>query len=183
MNVTETKISGLVVTESSAHEDHRGSFLRCFCSPSLKDILLDRHVLQINHSRTESVGAVRGVHFQLPPFSEMKLVRCLKGMVWDVAVDLRQNSPTFLTWHAEVLSPSNNKMMVIPEGFAHGFQVLEPSSELLYLHTAIYSAQAESGVRFDDPRVKIDLPLAIADLSKRDQHHLLLDEKYQGIAL
>jgi len=183
MIVTETRIRGLVIAESIAHSDHRGTFLRCFCLSSLKHVLLDRQVMQINQSRTDAVGAVRGLHFQLPPFAEMKLVRCLRGKVWDVAVDLRQDSPTFLKWHAEVLSPSNNRMMVIPEGFAHGFQVLEPLSELLYLHTAVYSAKHEGGLRYDDPRVNIEWPIQIEDLSQRDRNHPLLDKGYVGIPI
>ena len=182
MKHTATDIPGLFVAESTAVADHRGAFLRCFCLPSLKDVVSDRQILQINHSRTEAVGAVRGLHFQYPPFAEMKLVRCIRGRVWDVALDLRRDSATFLHWHAEELSPKNNRMMLIPEGFAHGFQVLEPASELLYLHTAIYHADSEGGIRFDDPRVAIDWPLPAVDLSQRDQNHPLLTANFEGLA-
>jgi dTDP-4-dehydrorhamnose 3,5-epimerase len=110
-------------------------------------------------------------------------VRCLKGRVWDVAIDLRANSPTFLQWHAEELTPANTRMMVVPEGFAHGFQVLEPDSELLYLHTAFYTPSAEGGLRHDDPSLGITWPLAVADLSARDANHPSIGQDFQGIVL
>lgn len=182
MQLTATKIEDLMVADSTAIVDHRGAFLRCFCLPALQEALADRQILQINHSRTETAGALRGLHFQRPPFAEMKLVRCIRGRVWDVALDLRRGSATFLHWHAEELSPTNNRMMIIPEGFAHGFQVLEPASELLYLHTAIYHAASEGGVRFDDPRAEIDWPLPVVDLSRRDQNHPFLPANFEGLA-
>ena len=111
----------------------------------------------------------------------MKLVRCLRGRVWDVALDLRQGSPTFLRWHGEELSEKNSRMMVIPEGCAHGFQVLEPDSELLYLHTAPYMRAAEGGVRYDDTAIGITWPLTITDISERDRAHPLVEPAFKGI--
>ena len=113
----------------------------------------------------------------------MKMVRCLKGRVWDVAVDLRAGSGTFLQWHAEELSEENARMVIIPEGCAHGFQVMEPDSELLYLHTAFYSSDAESGVAYNDPRLNISWPLVVTDLSKRDQLHPFIYPNFQGLEL
>lgn len=113
----------------------------------------------------------------------MKLIRCLWGRVFDVAVDLRQNSPTFLQWHAEELSGVNQRMIVIPEGFAHGFQVLEPDSELLYLHTAKYQKNSEGAVRYDDPLIGIHWPLPVTDLSERDQNHAFMSPSYSGVPL
>jgi dTDP-4-dehydrorhamnose 3,5-epimerase len=113
----------------------------------------------------------------------MKLVRCLKGRVWDVSVDLRHNSPTFLHWHAEELTPINCRMLVIPEGFAHGFQVLEPESELLYLHTAFYTPGSESGLHYNDPLLAINWPLLVTDLSPRDAMHPFIKSDFSGIAL
>lgn len=139
--------------------------------------------MQINHSRTSTIGAVRGLHYQRPPNAEMKLVRCLKGRVWDVAVDIRSNSPTFLRWHAEELTPNNARMIVIPEGFAHGFQVLEPESELLYLHTAFYTAASEGGLRHDDPLLAIHWPLVVTDLSLRDITHPIINSSFDGIVI
>jgi dTDP-4-dehydrorhamnose 3,5-epimerase len=176
-----TPIAGLSVVETTPHTDARGSFARLFCAQELAELLGQRQIVQINHSRTTTVGSVRGMHFQHPPHAEMKLVRCLKGRVWDVAVDLRQHSPTFLHWHGQELTPTNTYMMIIPEGFAHGFQVLEAESELLYLHTAFYTPEAEGGLRYDDPRLAITWPLPVADLSRRDQSHPLINSEFQGI--
>lgn len=183
LKIRLASLAGLVIAESTPHSDERGAFARLFCDKELSEVLGSRKIVQVNHSRTSRVGAVRGLHFQLPPSAEMKLVRCLKGRVWDVAVDLRRHSPTFLHWYGEELTPANARMMVIPEGFAHGFQVLEADSELLYLHTACYTPAVEGGLRYDDPRLGITWPLAVTDLSARDANHPLIDVNFQGIAL
>lgn len=183
VNTQPTSISGLVVVETPPLIDRRGAFTRLYCEHELASLIGTRRIVQINHSRTATIGAVRGLHYQHLPHAEMKLVRCLKGRVWDVAVDLRHNSPTFLGWHAEELTPTNARMFVIPEGFAHGFQVLEPESELLYLHTAFYTPGAEGGLRHDDPRLAIHWPLAVTDLSARDAAHPLINSDFSGIAL
>lgn len=181
MNITPTPITGAVVATQLSFQDNRGAFGRLFCEKGLAECLGNRHIVQINHSRTTAVGAVRGMHFQFAPHAEMKMVRCLKGRVWDVVLDLRANSPTFLQWHAEVLSPETAKMLIIPEGCAHGFQVLEADSELLYLHTAFYEPTSEGAVRYDDPRVNITWPLPITDLSQRDLSHPLLLNDFAGL--
>jgi dTDP-4-dehydrorhamnose 3,5-epimerase len=139
--------------------------------------------MQINYSQTETVGTIRGLHYQIPPYAEMKLVRCLRGRVWDVAVDLREGSPTFLHWHAEELSRKNTRMLVIPEGCAHGFQVLEKGSEMLYLHTSLFEKSAESAVRYDDPALSIPWPLAVTDISERDRNHPIINKLFTGIKL
>ena len=179
----ETAIAGVMVAQTSRMSDYRGAFSRLFCEQELQPVLADRHIVQINHSCTARVGALRGMHFQYAPNAEMKMVRCLKGRVWDVAVDLRKNSPTFLDWHAVELSAENAEMMMIPEGCAHGFQVLEANSELLYLHTAAYVPTSEGGVRYDDPRLAIEWPLAITEISERDKAHPLLNADYCGVEL
>jgi dTDP-4-dehydrorhamnose 3,5-epimerase len=181
MKVRATAIAGVMVVDTERQNDHRGSFARLFCKEALRAVLGAREIVQINHSRTRSAGAVRGLHFQRPPCAEMKLVRCLKGKVWDVALDLRAESATLLKWHAEELSAENGRLLVIPEGCAHGFQVLSPESELLYLHTAFYTPSAEGGVRPDDPRLGIPWPLPIQDLSARDRSHALLADPYVGL--
>jgi len=183
VKVRQTPLSGVVVIETAVIADHRGAFTRLFCDRELSSLLGARRIVQINHSVTRVPGAVRGMHFQNPPHAEMKFVRCLRGRVWDVAIDLRRGSPTFLQWHAEELSPDGSSMMVIPEGCAHGFQVLEPESELLYLHTAHYEKSAEAGVRYNDPRVDIVWPLDAIQLSDRDKNHPRLDESFSGISL
>ena len=183
MNVRPTPLQGVVVVETTPIVDPRGAFARLFCERELAAVIGNRHIVQINHSRTRTVGAVRGLHFQHPPHAEMKLVRCLKGRVWDVAVDLRAGSPTFRQWHAEELTPDNALMLVIPEGCAHGFQVLEAESELLYLHTAPYTPAAEGGISPTDPLIAINWPLVITELSERDTTHPDLEKAFQGISI
>ncbi len=183
LTIRDTAISGVQIVETDLVRDERGSFARLFCFDELKSVVGDRQIVQINRSQTSRVGAVRGMHYQRPPCAEMKLIRCLRGCVCDVVVDLRADSPTFLKWHAEELSAENMRMFVVPEGCAHGFQVLEPDSELLYLHTSFYQPDFESGVKFDDPRLAISWPLPPCDLSLRDQKHALLSNDFEGIKL
>ncbi len=183
MKISDTPIDGLLIAEITPFQDERGCFSRLYCERELADAVGNRRVVQINNSCTMTPGAVRGMHYQSAPAAEMKMVRCLKGRVWDVAVDLRHGSPWFLQWHAQELSPENGLMMLIPEGFAHGFQVLEANSELLYLHTEPYTQSAEGGVRYDDPALAIDWPLQVADLSKRDRRHPLVTNKFHGLKL
>ncbi len=183
MKLNEKEISGLWVAETCHYIDHRGAFSRLYCENELSEILGRRRIMQINHSRTLMAGAVRGMHYQNPPHAEMKLVRCMKGRVWDVALDLRRNSPTFLMWHAEELSPGNGRVMIIPEGCAHGFQVLEQDSELLYFHTSAYTPGAEGGVSYADPLIDIKWPLPPSDLSARDLNHSPITLDFRGIQL
>ena len=183
MKILDTPIDDLKIVESVTHRDARGAFMRLFCAQELQPVLGNRQIKQINHSRTSRTGAVRGLHCQHPPHAEMKMVRCLRGRVWDVAVDLRPNSPTFLQWHAQELVQDDAQMLVIPEGFAHGFQVLDAESELLYLHTAFYHPPSEGGLRYDDPRLAITWPLPPQDLSPRDLSHPLVGADFSGIAL
>lgn len=183
MNLTPTKLAGAWVLENVPIQDNRGAFTRLFCVRELESILGAKQIVQINHSMTRSVGAVRGLHYQHPPNAEIKIVRCVKGRVFDVAVDLRQGSPTFLEWTAVELSPANNRAFVIPEGCAHGFQVLEEDSQLLYMHTEFHNKHAEGALRFNDPRVNVNWPLAPTDLSERDLNHLNLTENFKGIIL
>lgn len=183
MNILDAPVADLKIVQSSPHRDARGAFLRLFCAQELQSLLGQRQIAQINHSRTSRVGAVRGLHFQYPPHAEMKMIRCMRGRVWDVAIDLRAGSPTFLHWHAEELKQDDARMLIIPEGFAHGFQALEPESELLYLHTAFYQPSSEGGLRYDDPRLAIAWPLPPQDLSSRDQAHPLLTADFAGVEL
>lgn len=174
MIIRDTPLSGLHTVRSESRVDPRGAFTRLFCAQELSPLLDTRHVVQINHSLTRRRGTLRGLHFQRAPWAEMKFVRCLAGKVWDVAVDLRTDSPTFLRWHAEELSPEAGLTMVIPEGFAHGFQALADDSELLYLHTAPYEPTSEAGLRYDDPFLAIAWPEPLTELSDRDRSHPLL---------
>jgi dTDP-4-dehydrorhamnose 3,5-epimerase len=179
----DTPLQGLKVIQRHPRKDSRGQFTRAFCSEELSAADWTTPVMQINHSITSEVGSVRGLHYQKPPKAEKKIVLCLRGRVWDVAVDLRASSETFLSWHAEELSAENNKAMLIPEGFAHGFQVLEKESELLYLHSEQYSPQQEGGLSPLDPRLSIPWPLPIAEMSDRDSGFPVLTDKYRGVSL
>ncbi len=181
MNSVATPIAGVMRIETYPHSDARGAFARFFCEKSLADLLGGRRVVQINHSRSVERGTIRGMHFQHAPYAEVKFVRCLRGRVWDVAVDLRAGSPTFLKWHAEELSSENAHMLVIPEGCAHGFQTLEPDTELLYLHTAAYTPSAEGGVRHDDPVIAIRWPLPATNISPRDEAHAWITADFAGL--
>jgi dTDP-4-dehydrorhamnose 3,5-epimerase len=167
-----TPITGVFELLAQPFADHRGAFLNAFRAQELAFMGTwgDRGIAQVNLSRTEAVGTIRGLHLQAEPHSEAKLVRCLRGRVWDVAVDLRQDSPTYGYWHAVELSHEQGNALLIPEGCAHGFQVLEPGSELLYLHSCAWEPQAETGVRWDDPQLAVAWPLPVAHLSDRDRN-------------
>lgn len=168
--VRETLIPGVLELVGHPFRDHRGAFLNAFRieEPAFSKAWGDRAIAQVNLSCTEDVGAVRGLHLQLSPYSEAKLIRCIRGCVWDVAVDLRPGSATNGLWHAVELSPNAANALLIPEGCAHGFQVLEASSELLYLHSGTWVTEAEKGVRFNDPQLAIHWPLTPLGLSVRD---------------
>lgn len=153
MEFSKIKLAGAGLIETEPFCDHRGKFGRLFCQNKLKDILQGNHVEQINHSLTLKTGTVRGMHFQIPPKAEIKLVRCLKGKVFDVIVDLRQASQTFLQWHGEIL----------------------------YLHTDSYSPEYEAGLRYDEPRVAIKWPLDVVEVSDRDRKFALLSREFAGI--
>ncbi len=183
MEILSTPIEGVCIAQTQRFQDERGWFYRGFCDRDLASLLKEQTIRQVNISRTETVGAIRGLHFQYPPHAEMKLVRCLKGRVWDVALDLRQGSETFLRGYGTELSADNAHMMVIPPGCAHGFQVLASGSELLYLHTAAYEPKSEGGVRYNDPGIDISWPLKVTNISRRDANHPLLSENFQGIIL
>jgi dTDP-4-dehydrorhamnose 3,5-epimerase len=183
MNILDTPLADVKLVQSTPHRDARGAFVRHFCAEELQPLLGSRQIVQINHSKTGDAGTVRGLHFQHPPHAEMKMVRCLRGRIWDVAVDLRPGSSTFLEWYAQDLVEDDAQMLVIPEGFAHGFQALEPDSELLYLVTAFYSPLAEGGLRHDDPRLAIDWPMPPRNVSPRDLAHPLLTADFGGVAL
>lgn len=183
MKILTTGIKDLYEIELEPFVDDRGFFVRSFCVNELSAIKKDIKIVQINHTLTLEKGSVRGLHFQKPPFCEAKFVRCLKGAVFDVAVDLRKESPFFLNWYGTLLSASNMKMLAIPEGFAHGFQTLENNCELLYLHTECYHKAFESGLRYDDPALRIDWKLPISNLSSRDKTHPLIGDHFKGIEI
>jgi dTDP-4-dehydrorhamnose 3,5-epimerase len=183
MTVTPTDIAGVFVVERPIHGDERGFLSRLFCADTLRAAGWTKPVVQVNHTFTAKAGGVRGMHFQHPPHAEMKLVSCLSGEVWDVAVDLRRGSPTFLRWHAEPLSADNRRALLIPEGCAHGFQALVDGCELIYCHSAAYVPDAEGGVTHDDPMLGIRWPLPVVDLSLRDANHSPLSTEFSGLSV
>ena len=178
-----TSISDLHLIKRQAIHDTRGTFERFFCQGALASVLGGKPIQQINRTRTFLQGTVRGMHFQYPPHAETKLVSCVVGEVFDVAIDLRLGSPTFLRWHGEVLSESNCFTMVVPEGFAHGFQALTDNCEMLYLHTTAYCRDAEGAINALDPMVAVAWPQAISSRSERDSAHPLLANDFNGIDL
>lgn len=179
--VTDLPLAGLKRVERQRLGDSRGFLSRLFCAEELAEAGWIKPIAQINHTYTARQGTVRGMHFQRPPHAEMKLVSCIRGEVWDVAVDLRAGSPTFLQWHSERLSAENGCALLIPEGFAHGFQTLTDDVELLYCHSEAYAAEAEGGLNPADPRLGINWPLAITEVSARDAGHPPITSDFEGI--
>ena len=181
-NFIQTTLNGLVLVQRMATEDHRGFLSRIYCADEFSKAGINKPIIQINHTLTCKKGSVRGLHFQHSPFMETKLVSCLKGEVFDVAVDLRRDSATFLHWHGETLSAENRKSLFIPEGFAHGFQALTDDCELFYLHSAAYHPEAEDVLNIVDPKLNISWPLPIRSLSERDRNRPFIDNHFQGAA-
>jgi len=178
-----TALAGVVVVERQPIADERGWFERLFCARELESVTHGQPIVQINRSLTRRRGTMRGLHYQHPPHAETKIVTCLRGEIFDVAVDLRAGSPTFLHWHGERLSAADGRMLVIPEGCAHGFQTLSEDVELLYLHTAEYMPAAEAGLHPEDGRLAIRWPVSITELSSRDRTHPLIDASFEGLRL
>jgi dTDP-4-dehydrorhamnose 3,5-epimerase len=183
MEFHELSIAGLYHLDARWIGDHRGRFARLFCQREFESYLEQGSICQINYSINRERGTVRGLHYQNPPHAEVKIVRCVAGRIFDVVVDLRRGSATFLHWVGIELSAANKQALLIPRGCAHGFQTLEDDSELLYFHSEYYTPSVEAGVRHDDPRLGIEWPLTPINLSDRDERHPLIAEGYDGIAL
>ncbi len=183
MEFVATPLEGLFEIRTEASADARGKFSRLFCEQDFSTIRPNLHFTQINLSDTAQQGTIRGMHLQLPPSAEAKYIRCLRGHVFDVAVDVRKDSPTFLQWHAIELGEDNNRAVFIPEGFAHGFQALSDDVQLLYMHTSPWSKQHEYGLRHDDSRLAIHWPLPAAMVSEKDAGFDLIESGFTGIRL
>ena len=168
MIFTPLQLTGAWQIDIEPREDDRGFFARAFCQREFAEHGLAVEIAQSNLSRTAQRGTVRGMHFQLPPNAEAKLVRCTRGAVFDVIVDLRRDSPTACQWVGRELSETNNRMMYVPEGFAHGYQTLEDDSVLFYQVSQFYSPESERGVRWNDPAFGIEWPMAAALVSDKD---------------
>lgn len=181
MKFAPTHLKGVYIIDVQPVSDSRGWFARTFCKEEFAEIGHTKEWVQLNHSCTNKKGTIRGMHYQLPPHSEIKLVRCIAGAVLDIVIDLRKDSETFLKWTSAELSSGNMKMIYIPQGFAHGFQTLSDNCELIYHHSAFYTPQAEGEIRYDDPLINIKWPLALTDISERDLSHSFLNERFKGI--
>ena len=156
-------------------------FARVFDKNEFKEIGHTKQIININHSSTVEKGSIRGMHFQYPPNAEIKIVKCMKGSILDVAIDVRKDSLTFLQYHAEVLSAENMNMLYVPEGFAHGFQSLEDNVEMIYYTTEFYSPESEGGIRYCDPKVGIQWPLEVTDISDKDKNQKLIDDDFKPV--
>jgi dTDP-4-dehydrorhamnose 3,5-epimerase len=181
MTFTPTPLAGSFVIEPTVFTDDRGWFTRFYCKNDFKEIGHQKEWVQLNHSVSYKQGSIRGMHYQVRPFRETKMVKCIAGAVYDVIIDLRRDSATYMNWFGTELSAKNRRMLFIPEGFAHGFQCLEDDCELIYHHTEFYTPGSEGGIRYDDPRIDINWPLPPTLLSERDKSHPYLDENFKGI--
>jgi len=178
----ETGLKGAYIIELEPFTDDRGLFARTFCKREFAEIGHSKEFVQFNHSHNHLRGTLRGMHFQLPPNAEIKLIRCIRGSVYDVIVDLREASPTFLKYIGVELSARNMQMIYVPEGFAHGFQTLEDQTELLYHHTAFYAPGQEGGISYKDPLLGIRWPLPPSSMSEKDQNYPFLAPTFSGLA-
>jgi dTDP-4-dehydrorhamnose 3,5-epimerase len=169
MKFSPTKISGVVVIELERRSDERGFFARQWCADELAKAGLDANVSQINTSHSIAKGTLRGVHFQNHPHAEVKIVRCVRGAVFDVAVDLRPASPTFRQWIGLELDAENGRMLYIPKGCGHGFITLSPDTDLVYQASVPYAGSSASGVRYDDPAFAIAWPGKVEVISDQDR--------------
>ena len=181
MTFSPTPLKGSYIINLTPFSDERGWFARTYCENEFREIGHAEKWVQMNHSCTTKKGTVRGMHYQLPPFREIKMVRCIRGKVFDVIIDIRKDSATFLQWFGVELSPEAMNMLYIPVGFAHGFQTLSDNSEMIYHHSEFYSPGAEGGIKYNDPAVNIKWPLEVTSISERDLNHPGLTEKFKGI--
>ncbi len=177
----KTPLEGCYTIEFSPMADDRGWFSRVYCQKEFEAIEHQHSFVQFNHSFNHKKGTIRGMHYQNPPFQEIKLIRCISGAVYDVVIDLRKNSPTFLHYFGVELSAQNHMMIYIPHGFAHGFQTLEDETQLIYHHTEFYQPGHEAGIHYLDPMIQINWPLPPSILSERDKNLLFINESFKGI--
>jgi dTDP-4-dehydrorhamnose 3,5-epimerase len=177
----ETPLRGAYLIKLEKHEDERGFFARSWCAEEFSSKGLDARVVQCNVSFNKKKGTLRGLHYQMPPSAETKLVRCTRGALYDVIVDLRADSPTFLKWFGVELTAENYRMLYIPKRFAHGFQTLEDGTEIFYQMSEFYAPHAARGIRWNDPRIGIAWPEADRTISQKDREYADLDRAFAGI--
>ena len=164
----ETPLAGAYIVELEKRGDDRGFFARVFCRNEFRDAGLVTEFVQVNNSLSAQQGTLRGMHYQLAPHAETKVVRCIRGSLWDCILDLRPESPTFGKWFGDTLSTDNRKMMYVPKGFAHGFITLEPNTEALYFVDEFYASESERGIRWNDPKFGVRWPIVPSVISEKD---------------
>lgn len=183
MIFNETPLKGAYIIDLERRGDDRGFFARFFCINEFDRLDLDRNVVQINNSLSANKGTLRGMHYQLPPKSETKVIRCISGALYDVILDLRPGSPTFGQWFGAELTAENRRMMYVPKGFAHGFLTLDDNTEALYLVTEFYAPEKERCIRWNDPSFNIKWPFEPIVISPKDRNAPDFDQKHHlGIA-
>lgn len=170
MIFNKTKIEGVYTIDIEKREDDRGYFARCFCQKEFEEVGLKSNTVQHNLSHNYKKGTLRGMHFQVDPYQEVKIIRCTKGAIWDVIVDLRKNSPTYKQWVGVELSEENHRMFYVPEDFAHGYITLTEETEVHYLVTQFYQPNSEGGLRYNDPAFGIEWPTAVECISDKDKN-------------
>ncbi len=183
MKFLKTDIFGAYIIDLNPHEDRRGKFMRTFCHKQFKAQGLCSDFVQSNFSMTKRKGTVRGLHLQTHPYSEIKLIHCVRGAICDVIVDMRRNSPSFMKHLMVELTEDNFKMLYVPEGLAHGFQTLSDGVGINYQHSTYYQPAAELGVPYNDPLIGIEWPLEVTEISEKDQSHPPLGREFSGLSV
>lgn len=183
MKFVQTPLNGAYVVELEPFRDERGYFARTFCKNEFLSIGHQKEFVQFNHSMTRFKGTLRGMHYQVPPSAEIKLIRCIAGSVFDVIIDIRKDSPTFLKHFGLIMSEENQKMIYVPEGFAHGFQTVEDNVQMLYHHTAFYDPSNERGLRYNDPALHINWPELPLHITEKDRNYPMITNKFKGIEI
>lgn len=182
-NISAVSTSGAYIITSRKNADERGYFRKLFSEQAFASYGLCTKYVDINNSVTKSAGCIRGLHYQRSPYAEVKLVRCIRGEVYDVIVDVREGSPTFLMWYATTLSEDDDQLLYVPKGFAHGVQALRDNSEIIYMSSAYYQSDYEEGVRFDDERIGINWKLPPRSLSDKDMSIPDIAIGFKGVRL
>lgn len=184
MNFQESKLKGAYIFSTEFFEDNRGKFGRIFSADIFeKTTGLKNNIVQINHSFTTEKGTFRGFHYQKPPFTENKIIKCIKGAIFDIFIDVRKNSSTFLKFDIVELSDKNSKTLFLPEGFAHGFQTITDNVEMLYFHSQFYTPKYEAGINFSDSLIGLKLPLKLTNISEKDKKIFFLTDDFKGIEI
>lgn len=181
MTFTETKLKGSYIVDLKLLTDDRGSFARTFCKREFEQIGHAKEFVQCNQSWNTHKGTLRGMHYQIPPYKEIKLVRCIRGSVFDVIIDLRKGSSTFLQYLSVELNEQNKKALYIPEGFAHGFQTLEDNTELVYMHSEYFNPVADTGLNYLDKTLNITWPLPVSKITDKDKNLASIEQSFKGI--